>query len=218
MTISNGKNSFLSDFDVPNTCFLSELRSLSLYLNVTITNPPPSGFQSLTLISSLSFTLSRCCVTVFLSQSVAISNPKQEQLIHSKNESTPASPISPTPPAGPAGGAATPADNKGADKGPTLLSANPEAGKDNFCMKPWVCVSLTQRAHRSKRSVVNICECRPVFNSFKRSIRFHVHVTNKTLSFNFWQVQMLLCEHVYEIHHKHFPPNMLHACREWQHL
>lgn len=90
----------------------------------------------LTCVSSLSFTLSHCHVTVSLSQSVAVSNPKQVQLIHSKNASTPTSPTSPTSPAGPAGGAATWTDNKGADKGQTLLAANPEAGKDLFNMKP----------------------------------------------------------------------------------
>ncbi|KAI3357611.1 hypothetical protein L3Q82_016023, partial [Scortum barcoo] len=86
----------------------------------------------LTGVSSLSFTLSQCHVTVSLSQSVAVSNPKQVQLIHSKNASTPTSPTSPMSPAGPAGGT----DNKGADKGQTFLSANPEAGKDLFNMKP----------------------------------------------------------------------------------
>uniref|UniRef100_A0A8C4HCF1 Solute carrier family 12 member 5b n=1 Tax=Dicentrarchus labrax TaxID=13489 RepID=A0A8C4HCF1_DICLA len=90
----------------------------------------------LTCVSSLSFTLSQCHVTVSLSQSVAVSNPKQVQLIHTKNASTPTSPTSPTSPAGPAGGAATWTDNKGAGKGPTLLSANPEPGRDHFNMKP----------------------------------------------------------------------------------
>ena len=85
---------------------------------------------------SLSFTLSHCHVTVSLSQSVAVSNPKQVQLIHSKNASTPTSPTSPASPAVPAGGAAAWADNKGADKGKTLLAANPEPGKDLFNMKP----------------------------------------------------------------------------------
>ncbi|TDH10375.1 hypothetical protein EPR50_G00074890 [Perca flavescens] len=66
-------------------------------------------------------------------ESVAVSNPKQVQLIHSKNASTPTSPTSPT---APAGGAAIWTDNKGADKGKTVLAANPEAGKDLFNMKP----------------------------------------------------------------------------------
>uniref|UniRef100_A0A8C4HC67 Solute carrier family 12 member 5b n=1 Tax=Dicentrarchus labrax TaxID=13489 RepID=A0A8C4HC67_DICLA len=61
---------------------------------------------------------------------------REVQLIHTKNASTPTSPTSPTSPAGPAGGAATWTDNKGAGKGPTLLSANPEPGRDHFNMKP----------------------------------------------------------------------------------
>lgn len=101
---------------------------------------PPATLTSrvlliLTGVSSLSFTLSRH-VTVSLSQSVAVSNPKQVQLIHNKNASTPTSPTSPTSPAGPAGAAATWTDNKGADKGTALLSPGPEAGKDLFNMKP----------------------------------------------------------------------------------
>lgn len=66
-----------------------------------------------------------------LSQSVDVSDPKQVQLIHSKNASTPTSPTSPTSPGAPAGGAATWTDNKEAEKG-----KNPEAGKDFFNMKP----------------------------------------------------------------------------------
>lgn len=92
----------------------------------------------LTGVSSLSFTLSRCHVTVSVSQSVAVSNPKQVQLIHGKNASSPTSPTSLTSPSGSAGGAATWTDNKGAAKGSTLGAANPEAGKDLFNMKPWV--------------------------------------------------------------------------------
>eukprot|EP00064_Thunnus_orientalis_P001951 superscaffoldBa00000133_g1955 len=69
-------------------------------------------------------------------ESVAVSNPKQVQLIHSKNTSIPASPTSPTSPVAPAGGAATWTDNKGADKGKNLTAANVEAGKDLFNMKP----------------------------------------------------------------------------------
>uniref|UniRef100_A0A4W6EM30 Solute carrier family 12 member 5b n=1 Tax=Lates calcarifer TaxID=8187 RepID=A0A4W6EM30_LATCA len=65
--------------------------------------------------------------------SMAVSNPKQVQLIHSKNTSTPTSPTSPMSPAAPAGGAATWTDNKGPDKGKTLLA---EPNKDLFNMKP----------------------------------------------------------------------------------
>ncbi|KAJ4934868.1 hypothetical protein JOQ06_007649, partial [Pogonophryne albipinna] len=69
-------------------------------------------------------------------QSVAVSNPKQVQLIHSKNTSTPASPTSPTSPVVPAGGATTWTDNKGAEKGKGPSEGNPEAGRDPFNMKP----------------------------------------------------------------------------------
>lgn len=104
--------------------------------------PLATGFQTITYTDKCLFslfhpvTLSRCHVTVSLSQSVAVSNPKQVQLIQSKNASSPTSPTSPTSPCGSAGGAATWTVNKGADKGLTLLSANPEAGKDFFNMKP----------------------------------------------------------------------------------
>lgn len=96
----------------------------------------------LTGVSSLSFTLLRH-VTVSLSQSVAVSNPKQVQLIHNKNASTPTSPTSPTSPAGPAGASAPWTDNKGADKGTSLLSPGTEAGKDLFNMKPWVTCQIS---------------------------------------------------------------------------
>ena len=114
---------------------------------------PPATLTSrvlliLTGVSSLSFTLSRH-VTVSLSQSVAVSNPKQVQLIHNKNASTPTSPTSPTSPAGPAGAAATWTDNKGADKGTALLSPGPEPGKDLFNMKPWVTCQF-HSAHRKQ--------------------------------------------------------------------
>uniref|UniRef100_A0A4W6ELG1 Solute carrier family 12 member 5b n=1 Tax=Lates calcarifer TaxID=8187 RepID=A0A4W6ELG1_LATCA len=58
---------------------------------------------------------------------------REVQLIHSKNTSTPTSPTSPMSPAAPAGGAATWTDNKGPDKGKTLLA---EPNKDLFNMKP----------------------------------------------------------------------------------
>uniref|UniRef100_A0AAQ4Q318 Solute carrier family 12 member 5b n=1 Tax=Gasterosteus aculeatus aculeatus TaxID=481459 RepID=A0AAQ4Q318_GASAC len=59
----------------------------------------------------------------FVSQSVAVSDPKQVRLIHGRTaSSTPASPTSP----------ASPTD--GAERGQT--GANPEAGKDLFNMKP----------------------------------------------------------------------------------
>ncbi|TKS77753.1 Solute carrier family 12 member 5 [Collichthys lucidus] len=66
-------------------------------------------------------------------ESVAVSNTKQVQLIYSKNASMP---TSPTSPAGPGEGVATWTDNKSAGKGQSLLSANTEAGKDLFNMKP----------------------------------------------------------------------------------
>lgn len=88
----------------------------------------------------------RCLLSLFhpvtlsrhgvVSQSVAVSNPKQVQLIHGKNASSPTSPTSLTTPSGSAGGAATWTDNKVADKGLTVGAANPEAGKDLFNMKP----------------------------------------------------------------------------------
>ncbi|XP_074500098.1 solute carrier family 12 member 5b isoform X2 [Sebastes fasciatus] len=68
--------------------------------------------------------------------SVAEQPEDEVQLIHSKNASKPTSPTSPTAPAAPAGGAATWTDNKGADKGKTLLAATPESAKDLFNMKP----------------------------------------------------------------------------------
>uniref|UniRef100_A0A673A4W9 Solute carrier family 12 member 5b n=1 Tax=Sphaeramia orbicularis TaxID=375764 RepID=A0A673A4W9_9TELE len=66
-------------------------------------------------------------------QSVAVSNPTQVQLIHSKITSTPTSPTSPS---APAGGAAAWTDNKDAAKGRTLAPGTSEAGKDLFNMKP----------------------------------------------------------------------------------
>lgn len=75
--------------------------------------------------SFLSSALSHCHVAVSLSQSMAVSDPKQVQLIHSKNASTPTSPTGPASPAW-------------TDKGSAPLSPNPEFGKDFFNMKPWV--------------------------------------------------------------------------------
>uniref|UniRef100_A0A8D0A7F5 Solute carrier family 12 member 5b n=1 Tax=Sander lucioperca TaxID=283035 RepID=A0A8D0A7F5_SANLU len=57
-------------------------------------------------------------------EGASVAEQPEDELIHSKNASTPTSPTSPT---APAGGAATWTDNKGADKGKTLLAANPEA-------------------------------------------------------------------------------------------
>lgn len=85
--------------------------------------------STLTDVFFFSFTLSHCHVMMPLSQFVAVSNPKQVQLIHGKNASTPTSPTSSTTTAAPAQGTAT-------DKGKTLLAANPEGGKDVFNMKP----------------------------------------------------------------------------------
>nr|XP_033485350.1 solute carrier family 12 member 5b isoform X1 [Epinephelus lanceolatus] len=87
-------------------------------------------------------------------ESGAVSNPKQVQLIHSKNASTPTSPTSPTSPTAPAGGAATRTDNKGADKAKTLSVATPELGKDVFNMKPeWENLSQVdvRRMHTAMR-------------------------------------------------------------------
>uniref|UniRef100_A0A3Q3K6E2 Solute carrier family 12 member 5b n=1 Tax=Monopterus albus TaxID=43700 RepID=A0A3Q3K6E2_MONAL len=58
---------------------------------------------------------------------------EEVQLIHGKNASTT---TSPTTPAVSAGGATTLTDNKGTDKGKSLLAVTPEAGKDHFNMKP----------------------------------------------------------------------------------
>ncbi|XP_058499526.1 solute carrier family 12 member 5b isoform X1 [Solea solea] len=58
-------------------------------------------------------------------ESVAISNSKQVQLVHSKNASTPTSPTSPP-------SSATWTDSKGKN----LLAVSPESGKDLFNMKP----------------------------------------------------------------------------------
>lgn len=90
----------------------------------------------LTGVSFLSFTPSHCHVTVSLSQSVAVSNPTQVQLIHSKNASSTTSPTSLMSPSGSAGGASAWTDSKAADKGSTLATPNPEADKDLFNMKP----------------------------------------------------------------------------------
>lgn len=84
----------------------------------------------------------------------AVSNPKQVQLSHSKNVSTPTSPTSPTSPAAPAGGAVVWPDNKGAEKEKSLLTATSEAGKDFFNMKPeWENLNQTdvRRMHTAMR-------------------------------------------------------------------
>lgn len=77
----------------------------------------------LTRVSFLFSSLCRCHITVSMSQSVAVSDPKQ--LIHSQNAS------SPTSPTGPASASWT-------EKGSAPVSPNPDAGKDLFSMKPWV--------------------------------------------------------------------------------
>lgn len=110
---------------------------------------------------------------VFVCQPGAVSNPKQVQLSHSKNVSTPTSPTSPTSPAAPAGGAVAWPDNKGAEK-KGLLTATSEVGKDFFNMKPWVICQLnlaqqscTGNRHRAqdnkisqsfKRDRLNLCK------------------------------------------------------------
>ncbi|XP_057683490.1 solute carrier family 12 member 5b isoform X1 [Corythoichthys intestinalis] len=79
-------------------------------------------------------------------ESVAVSNSKQVQLIHSKNASTPTSPTSPTTPAG-SGNTWT--DYKGADKRKNL-----ETSKDPFSMKPeWENLNQTdvRRMHTALR-------------------------------------------------------------------
>ncbi|XP_076734330.1 solute carrier family 12 member 5 isoform X2 [Maylandia zebra] len=84
----------------------------------------------------------------------AVSNPKQVQLSHSRNVSTPTSPTSPTSPAAPAGGAVVWPDNKGAEKEKSLLTATSEAGKDFFNMKPeWENLNQTdvRRMHTAMR-------------------------------------------------------------------
>lgn len=88
---------------------------------------PPTSWCSagLTRVSFLSSPLLRCHITVSLSQSVAVSDPKQVQLIHSKNASSPTSPTGPTSPSW-------------TDEGSAPVSPNPEVGKDLFNMKPWV--------------------------------------------------------------------------------
>ncbi|XP_039864188.1 solute carrier family 12 member 5b isoform X2 [Simochromis diagramma] len=81
----------------------------------------------------------------------AVSNPKQVQLSHSKNVS---SPTSPTSPAAPAGGAVVWPDNKGAEKEKSLLTATSEVGKDFFNMKPeWENLNQTdvRRMHTAMR-------------------------------------------------------------------
>lgn len=138
----------MAHIHIPSTAVLS-LRSSSYHSNVVlfpvaasscfvISHWPLASRAShmLTGVSFLFFTLTHCPITVSPSQAVAASNPKQVQGIYSKKASTPTSPTSPTSPAGPTGGAAAWTDNKGADKGQTLLTANPEAGKDLFNMKP----------------------------------------------------------------------------------
>lgn len=99
---------------------------------------------------------------VFVCQPGAVSNPKQLQLSHSKNVSTPTSPTSPTSPAAPAGGAVVWPDNKGAEKEKSLLTATSEAGKDFFNMKPWVICQLnlaqqscTGNGHRTQDSKIS---------------------------------------------------------------
>ncbi|KAM6977098.1 solute carrier family 12 member 5b [Aplochiton taeniatus] len=74
-------------------------------------------------------------------ESVAVSRPKQVQLIHNKNAST--TPTSPTSPTTPAGGALSPGSetqmtwtDEPADKGKNQAAANPENVKDLFSMKP----------------------------------------------------------------------------------
>ncbi|XP_029993972.1 solute carrier family 12 member 5b isoform X1 [Sphaeramia orbicularis] len=84
-------------------------------------------------------------------ESVAVSNPTQVQLIHSKITSTPTSPTSPS---APAGGAAAWTDNKDAAKGRTLAPGTSEAGKDLFNMKPeWENLNQTdvRRMHTALR-------------------------------------------------------------------
>lgn len=71
------------------------------------------------------FSPSPCHIAASLSQSAVASDPKQVQLIHSKNASTPTSPTGPTSPSW-------------TDKGSVPVSPNPELGKDLFNMKPWV--------------------------------------------------------------------------------
>ncbi|XP_053704382.1 solute carrier family 12 member 5b isoform X1 [Synchiropus splendidus] len=74
-------------------------------------------------------------------ESVAVSNPKQAQLIHNKNSSTPTSPSSPTSPA------------EGAAKWPEK-GKDPESGKDLFNMKPeWENLNQTdvRRMHTALR-------------------------------------------------------------------
>uniref|UniRef100_A0A3Q3XFI9 Uncharacterized protein n=1 Tax=Mola mola TaxID=94237 RepID=A0A3Q3XFI9_MOLML len=61
---------------------------------------------------------------------------REVQLIHSKNVSSPTSPTSLMSPSVSAGGASAWTDSKAADKGSTLATPNPEAGKDLFNMKP----------------------------------------------------------------------------------
>ncbi|KAM9786123.1 solute carrier family 12 member 5-like [Neosynchiropus ocellatus] len=74
-------------------------------------------------------------------ESVAVSDPKQAQLIHNKNSSTPTSPSSPTSPA--EGAARWPEQGK-----------DPESGKDLFNMKPeWENLNQTdvRRMHTALR-------------------------------------------------------------------
>uniref|UniRef100_A0A3Q3XFK7 Uncharacterized protein n=1 Tax=Mola mola TaxID=94237 RepID=A0A3Q3XFK7_MOLML len=86
-------------------------------------------------VSFLSFTPSHCHVTVSLSQSVAVSNPTQVQLIHSKNVSSPTSPTSLMSPSVSAGGASAWTDSKAADKGSTLATPNPELTQNMTSMR-----------------------------------------------------------------------------------
>lgn len=101
--------------------------------------------------SFLSSALSCCHVAVSLSQSVAVSDPKQVQLIQSKNASSPTSPTGPTSPAW-------------TEKGSAPVLLNPEVGKDLFNMKPWVipqfCLTGTNLLALLTSSVPPTCCCR----------------------------------------------------------
>ncbi|XP_017265156.1 solute carrier family 12 member 5b isoform X1 [Kryptolebias marmoratus] len=87
-------------------------------------------------------------------KSEAVSNPKQVQLIHNRNTSTPAGLTSPAAAAAAAGGAATRTDGRHTERGTTLSAVTPEGGRDLHSMKPeWENLSQidVRRMHTAMR-------------------------------------------------------------------